>query len=185
MTDKVAGHLEVGTNEQGEVVVNHPDLQPDENGVGHIVFSPNQARNLAELLQRKASEAEREIREKAEAERRKAAEAIPVDRSARVLTDGSRETDDGRHREINPATGQQKAYVVLTAAERAKGFVRPVRDAYVHVGGCGARTTMSRDLAETIARDPGFYSGTFCIKCRDHFPLDQFVWEGTKEQVGS
>ena len=28
----------------------------------------------------------------------------------------------------------QKAYVVLTEAERAKGFVRPVRRTYVHVG---------------------------------------------------
>jgi hypothetical protein len=48
--DKVEGFLEVGTNEQGEVVVNHPDLKPDANGVGHIVFSKNQARNLANLL---------------------------------------------------------------------------------------------------------------------------------------
>ena len=35
-----------------------------------------------------------------------------------VLTDGSPVTPD--HAEINPATGQQKGYVVLTAAERAK-----------------------------------------------------------------
>ena len=48
--DKIEGFLEVGANEQGEVVVNHPDLKPDENGVGHIVFSENQARNLANLL---------------------------------------------------------------------------------------------------------------------------------------
>ena len=49
-TDKIEGYLEVGTNDQGEVVVNHPDLKPDANGVGHIVFSKNQARNLANLL---------------------------------------------------------------------------------------------------------------------------------------
>jgi hypothetical protein len=35
-------------------VINHPDLKPDENGVGHIVFSPNQARNLANLLTKNA-----------------------------------------------------------------------------------------------------------------------------------
>jgi hypothetical protein len=52
------GFLEVGVNESGEVVINHPDLQPDENGVGHIVFSPAQARNLARLLLKKADEAE-------------------------------------------------------------------------------------------------------------------------------
>ena len=49
--------LEVGTNGRGEVVINHPDLQPDENGVGHIVFSVEQARNLANLLQSKAADA--------------------------------------------------------------------------------------------------------------------------------
>ncbi len=49
--------LEVGTNGAGEVVVNHPDLQPDENGVGHIVFSVEQARNLANLLISKAADA--------------------------------------------------------------------------------------------------------------------------------
>lgn len=56
----VAGTLEVGTNGHGEVVINHPALRPDENGVGHIVFSPRQARNLAQLLHRKAREAEKE-----------------------------------------------------------------------------------------------------------------------------
>ncbi len=49
--------LEVGTNGMGDVVVNHPDLQPDENGVGHIVFSVEQARNLANLLMSKAADA--------------------------------------------------------------------------------------------------------------------------------
>lgn len=50
MTDKIEGFLEVGANDQGEVVINHPDLKPDANGVGHIVFSKDQARNLANLL---------------------------------------------------------------------------------------------------------------------------------------
>ncbi len=52
--DQIEGYLEVGTNEAGEVVINHPDLKPDENGVGHIVFSKNQARNLANLLTKHA-----------------------------------------------------------------------------------------------------------------------------------
>ena len=37
------------------------------------------------------------------------------------------------HRELKP-NGQQKGYIVLTAAERARGFVRPLRFAYRHVG---------------------------------------------------
>jgi hypothetical protein len=118
----------------------------------------------------------------AEIEARKAAEAIPVDRDCRELTDGSPVTPD--HREIDPITGQQKGYVVLCEAERKKGFVRPVRRSYEHKV-CGAVTTMGLALAETYARDPKFYSGTFCATCRKHFPLDQFVWTGTDEVLGS
>lgn len=88
------------------------------------------------------------------------------------------------HREIDPATGQQKGYVVLTAEERAKGFVRPVRRSYIHTK-CGVLTKMSQDIAETYARDPKFYSGTFCVGCRAHFPLAEFLWDGTDEIVGS
>ena len=55
--DKIEGYLEVGANEQGEVLINHSDLKPDENGVGHIVFSKNQARNLANLLTKHAGSA--------------------------------------------------------------------------------------------------------------------------------
>lgn len=109
-------------------------------------------------------------------------ETPPVDRNARTLTDGSPVTDD--HREINPATGQQKGYVVLSAEERAKGFVRPVRRSYIHTP-CGGLTTMAISLAETYARDPEFYSGTFCCLCRTHFPLNEFVWEGTDERLGT
>lgn len=59
MTDKVKGVLEVGISGDGrEVIINHPDLQPDADGVGHIVFSPEQARNLAKLLTGKADEIE-------------------------------------------------------------------------------------------------------------------------------
>jgi hypothetical protein len=52
-----AGTLEVGTNDRFEVIVNHPDLEPDENGVGHIVFSPRQARHFANLLLKHADRA--------------------------------------------------------------------------------------------------------------------------------
>lgn len=155
-----------------------------------------------------------------------------------TLTDGSPVTAD--HREIDPATGLQKGYVVLSAEERAKGFIRPVRRSYRHVGpsgpryplrdltydetvryvdtkhvkfeeypasespvtgrywtqqaldhvgkGCGIVTTMGQALAETYAREPGFYGGTFCVGCRTHFPVGrdgEFVWDGTVERVGT
>lgn len=99
-----------------------------------------------------------------------------------TLIDGSPVTPD--HRDIDPVTGMQKGYVVLSEEERAKGFVRPVRTSYKHLT-CGSITRMGLALAETYARDPSFYSGTFCCACRSHFSLDQFVWEGTIEQVGS
>jgi hypothetical protein len=157
----------------------------------------------------------------------------PVDRSNVTLTDGSPVTED--HRELK-ANGQQKGYVVLSEEERAKGFVRPVRCGYMHIGASGPRypladltdeqkerfgddwakyeaypesespasgrfwtqeelgridngcqmvTTMSNSLAETYARDPKFYSGTFCSGCGKHFPVDEFIWAGTNERVGS
>jgi hypothetical protein len=170
MADKIKGALEVGTNGSGEVVVNHPDLEPDENGVGHIVFSPEQARNLAEILSAKADDAERE-------------NVPPVDRSKRCTLHGM-DPRGPEHREIESSTGMQKDYVVLCPDERAKGFVRPVRRAYRHLE-CNTVTTMGLALAETYARDPGFYSGTFCCYCREHRPLNEFVWEGTTEKVGT
>lgn len=102
-----------------------------------------------------------------------------------TLTDGSPVTED--HRELDPKTGQQKAYVVLSAEERAKGFTRPVRNSYVHLK-CNVVTTMGRALAETYARQPNFYSGTFCCQCRAHFPVGEngeFIWSGTTEKVGT
>jgi len=138
------------------------------------------------------------------------------------------------------ADGQQREYRILSAEERAKGFVRPVRLSYVHVGipgpefplrdltaaerelygdryakfeeypeekspatgrfwtaeglakigkgGCRTKTTMARELAETYAREPRFYSGTFCCGCGVHLPVGErgeFVWDGTNERVGT
>lgn len=147
-----------------------------------------------------------------------------------TMVDGSPVTED--HRELK-ADGQQKGYVVLSDEERAKGFVRPVRTDYVHVGvrpsyptrsltdkekerhaecnyelceeypesesplagrfwtakqlnsGCDTRTVMGRAIAETYARSPGFYSGTMCCGCGGHFPVGEFIWDGTDERVGS
>ena len=156
-----------------------------------------------------------------------------------MLTNGEPVPADDSHTAVDPSTGQQRGYVVLTPEERAKGFVRPVRTKYVHAGkemcgvilgdwhdssnlygdgakticggavghdgehghagdqkvfvataaeierlrrtgrykGCGAVTWMGNALAETYARQPDFYSGTFCATCRKHFHLDEFEWE--------
>ncbi len=90
-------------------------------------------------------------------------------------------------RKIKP-NGQQESYLVLSKEEREKGFVRPVRTVYKHAV-CGQDTIMSIGLAETYARQPDFYNGTFCAKCMKHFPLMEndvpnFFWlDGTA--VGS
>ena len=93
----------------------------------------------------------------------------------------------GAPKDVNPVTGQHESYWVLSEEERAKGFVRPVRDSYVHAK-CGAETTMSQAIAETYARSPAFYGSTFCAVCRDHFPVGadgEFTWAGTTEKVGT
>ncbi len=91
----------------------------------------------------------------------------------------------GAPQPIDPATGQHKAYWVLSEAERAKGFVRPVRDTYVHDAPCGGVTRMGRSIAETYARDPKFYGSTFCIRCNQHLPVAQFTWDKSTERLGS
>jgi hypothetical protein len=89
-----------------------------------------------------------------------------------------------RRGEDKEPTEQHEVYLVLSEEERAQGFVRPVRISYVHVK-CGVLTTMGRAIAETYARNPKFYSRTYCVSCRMHLPVDEFVWDGTTEKVGS
>lgn len=108
-----------------------------------------------------------------------------MDEPRKTLSDGTQIYPS--HREIVPETGQQRGYVVLAEEERAKGFVRPVRHSYKHLK-CGGVTTMGQTLAETYARDPEFYSGTFCCHCREHYPIGaagEFVWVGTSDKVGT
>lgn len=107
-----------------------------------------------------------------------------VNRDARVLSDGSPVPADASHTEIDAKTGQQKDYVILSDEERAKGFIRPLRTKYRHLP-CGELTNMALSIAETLARDPKFYSGGFCAHCKSHFPNEQFVWPEDHSQVGS
>ncbi len=130
--------------------------------------------------------------------------------------------------------GQNECYLILSEDERAKGFVRPVRRSYIHVGkridiskmreltegenerykqwnyigfipnedtessvtgrfitqkdlkkGCGVETTMGLALCETYARDPKFYSATYCGGCGIHLPVEEFVWAEDNQTVGS
>jgi hypothetical protein len=50
-----SGELIVALTPDGQnIVINHPDLKPDAEGCGHIIFSPDQAMRLATLLWKKA-----------------------------------------------------------------------------------------------------------------------------------
>lgn len=96
---------------------------------------------------------------------------------------------------VTDSAGMQKAYLVLSESERKEGFVRPVRNSYIH-NVCDVVTTMGTALSETYARDPYFYSGTYCAGCRDHFPVGaggDFAWSqpradtplGMQDMVGT
>lgn len=100
--------------------------------------------------------------------------------SDRLLVGGEPVPEDGSHTVLKE-NGQQKDYVVLSAEERAKGFVKPLRMTYKHA--CGTVTKMALPIAETYARNPSFYNGTFCVGCRKHFPLKEFTWEPDGESM--
>ena len=103
----------------------------------------------------------------------------------------SRLTDDRNDPELthgsdDEPTSQAPAYLVLSPVDRAKGFVRPLRVAYIH-DTCGALTTMSTPIAETYARDPHFYGSTYCVNCRMHRPVGEdgeFTWSDGSGKVG-
>jgi len=95
-------------------------------------------------------------------------------------------TDDPNHPDlgVRGPNGQNKAYLVLSEAERAKGFVRPLRRSYIHTE-CGGKTTMGLALCETYARNPKFYGATFCSSCGAHFPVGEFKWSEDGHVLGT
>lgn len=105
------------------------------------------------------------------------------------VTDDPNDPRIGRGPPDEKPVEQNEAYLVLSEEERKKGFVRPVRQSYIHnVPECRAKTTMGMALAETYARDPNFYGSTYCCGCRMHRPVGlhgEFVWAGTNIRVGT
>lgn len=60
--EKVAGFLQIDwRNDTHEIVISHPILTPDANGLVHIALIPRHARHLANLLIENAADAEAEI----------------------------------------------------------------------------------------------------------------------------
>ena len=92
-----------------------------------------------------------------------------------TLTTDNKHLDLGHGVDTEPCE-QNKVYLVLSDEERAEGFIRPVRTTYTH-NECKGATTMGLAIAETYARKPDFYGSTYCVHCKTHRPLREFVWE--------
>lgn len=68
--------------------------------------------------------------------------------------------------------GQYENYPTIDEGE----FVQPVRSAYVH-DKCGTTTRMTGKLPESVARDPQYYTATFCVGCGEHVPIEEVHWK--------
>lgn len=77
--------------------------------------------------------------------------------------------------------GQYENYPTIDEGE----FQQTPRKTYIHEDGCGVATTMTGDLPTSVARDPEFYSATFCVGCGEHVPVEQVVWEDGEDWVVS
>lgn len=88
------------------------------------------------------------------------------------------------HGEDKVPVPQADVYLVLDDDRLKQTYVRTVRQIYQHLV-CGATTRMALKLAQTYAVEPKFYSHTYCVSCQRHLPVEEFVWDGTDEKVGS
>jgi hypothetical protein len=68
--------------------------------------------------------------------------------------------------------GQYERYPTNTEGN----FIAPYRDTYIHQT-CETSTKVGTSIADTYAKNPTFYTRTFCVQCADHFPLDEFKWK--------
>jgi len=99
-----------------------------------------------------------------------------------TLDDGSHVTED--YTTIDPVSGQQKRYIVIEESQRQKNLTRPLQFSYIH-STCGTVTKISKSIAETFAKNPKFYTHTFCCKCQRHLPLKEFIWSDDDQVLGT
>lgn len=82
---------------------------------------------------------------------------------------------------------QSEAYLVLPEAERAKGWVRPFRDGYVHIGPAGPDYPL-RDLTdaefEQYGEPPTSYVQYEPYPLRDGLALGRFWTQAQLDKVG-
>jgi hypothetical protein len=99
-----------------------------------------------------------------------------------------RDTGTGAPTKEKLADGQLADHYVLCPEDRAKGYVEPYRESYIHET-CGAVTRMPVACAETYAAKPEYYGRTFCCGCGSYFPVGEngdFIWDdGSRQKVGT
>lgn len=67
-----------------------------------------------------------------------------------------------------------------------KEVYNAIQEGKQYVNGCGTTTRMVQEIAETYARNPKFYGATYCISCKKHLPVSEFVWlDNPDQEVGS
>lgn len=89
--------------------------------------------------------------------------------------DYGKKLSDGQHeRHPTDESGEYKA---------------PLRNSYRHLA-CGGETVFGDAIADTYAKHPDYYDGTFCVRCRSYFRLRNadgthaFVWTSDETPVG-
>ena len=108
---------------------------------------------------------------------------------ARVKTDmelSGKLTDAGRCTFFDGSSLEGTFWTSSRTLSRIRTCAHPVRTSYRHLG-CGQVTSMGLAIAGTYARDPQFYSGTFCCHCGRHYDLSidgvrQFAWTEPTEE---
>lgn len=90
------------------------------------------------------------------------------------MSDRPDDFDYGEQRE----DGQYEDYPTIDDGE----FVQAVRAYYTHTE-CGSRTHMSKSLAESVARNPEYYTKTYCAGCQEHVPVSEVEWGDGEDWV--
>ena len=85
---------------------------------------------------------------------------------------GERKEDGGFDYGERKEDGQYENHPTIDDGE----FVQAVQREYVHEE-CGETTVMGSEIAESVARDPHYYTETFCAGCSDYFPVEEFQWK--------
>ena len=135
--DKIEGVLEVGLNEQSEVVINL-----DRDRTGHIVFSAEQARHLGNLLCDTAQEAE---------------DGVPVGKRFLVITFWETDEEVRVSNRFEPGTRTEDA--IRHAAKAIRGLMMLIEK----IG--KARGLSDRQIEQLLSGEPGGALLNSALKC--------------------